>query len=98
MKEATTLLQEAIDIQKVSINHVAHSIGKQFIKEDDIIIISSLEHHSNIVPWQILCEEKNAILKVVPINEKGELLMDAFKAMLNEKVKLVSVNYISNSL
>lgn len=81
-----------------SINLVAHSFGKQFVKAGDTIIISSLEHHSNIVPWQILCEEKNAQLKVIPINDKGELLMDAFKAMLDETVKLVSVNYVSNSL
>jgi len=81
-----------------SINLVAHSYGKQFVKAGDTIIISSLEHHSNIVPWQILCEEKNAQLKVIPINDKGELLMDAFKAMLDETVKLVSVNYVSNSL
>jgi cysteine desulfurase/selenocysteine lyase len=81
-----------------SINLVAHSFGKQFVQEGDIIIISSLEHHSNIVPWQILCEEKKAILKVVPINEKGELIIEAFKEMLSEKVKLVSVNYVSNSL
>lgn len=81
-----------------AINLVAHSYGKQFVQAGDTIIISSLEHHSNIVPWQILCEEKNATLKVIPINEKGELLMDAFKAMLDDGVKLVSVNYVSNSL
>lgn len=81
-----------------AINLVANSYGKQFVQAGDVIIISSLEHHSNIVPWQILCQEKNAILKVIPINEKGELLMDAFIAMLDEKVKLVSVNYVSNSL
>lgn len=81
-----------------SINLIAHSYGKRFVNAGDTIIISSLEHHSNIVPWQMLCEEKNALLKVIPINDKGELLMDAFKAMLNETVKLVSVNYVSNSL
>ena len=81
-----------------AINLVAHSYGKQFVQEGDIIIISALEHHSNIVPWQLLCEDRKAILKVVPINERGELSLDAFKAFLNEKVKLVSVNYISNSL
>ena len=81
-----------------SINLVAHCYGKQFVHEGDEIIISSLEHHSNIVPWQMLCEERKATLKVIPINKKGELLMDAFRDMLNEKVKLVSVNYISNSL
>jgi cysteine desulfurase/selenocysteine lyase len=81
-----------------SINLVAASFGKQFVKPGDIIIISALEHHSNIVPWQLLCEDRKAILKVVPINEKGELSLDAFKEMLSEKVKLVSVNYVSNSL
>lgn len=81
-----------------SINLVAHSFGKAFINAGDEIIISSLEHHSNIVPWQILCEEKNAVLKVIPINEKGELKMDAFRDMLGNKVKLVSVNYVSNAL
>ncbi|MEO5892089.1 MAG: cysteine desulfurase [Ferruginibacter sp.] len=81
-----------------SINLVAHSYGKQFVNPGDVIIISSLEHHSNIVPWQLLCEDRQAILKVIPINEKGELVMDAFKEMLDEKVKLVSVNYVSNSL
>ena len=81
-----------------SINLVAHCYGKQFVKEGDEIIISAMEHHSNIVPWQMLCEERNATLKVVPINEKGELLMDELKAMLNDKVKLVAVTYVSNSL
>jgi cysteine desulfurase / selenocysteine lyase len=81
-----------------AINLVAHSYGNRFVQAGDTIIISSLEHHSNIVPWQILCEEKNATLKVIPINEKGELLMDAFKATLDDSVKLVSVNYVSNSL
>lgn len=81
-----------------SINLVASSYGKQFVQKDDVIIISSLEHHSNIVPWQILCEDKGAKLKVIPINDKGELLMDSFREMLDEKVKLVSVNYVSNSL
>src|SRR5450432_3781495 len=81
-----------------SINLVAHSYGKQFVQPGDVIIISALEHHSNIVPWQILCEDRKAELKVIPINEKGELLLDAFKEMLNEKVKLVSVSYVSNSL
>ncbi|MEO6730583.1 MAG: cysteine desulfurase [Ferruginibacter sp.] len=81
-----------------AINLVAASYGKQFVQEGDVIIISALEHHSNIVPWQLLCEDKKAELKVIPINDKGELLMDSFKTMLNEKVKLVSINYVSNSL
>jgi len=79
-------------------NDFVSFFGKQFIKEGDEIIISGMEHHSNIVPWQILCEDKKAVLKVVPINDKGELLMDEFKALLNKKVKLVSITYISNSL
>ncbi|MEP7110743.1 MAG: cysteine desulfurase [Ferruginibacter sp.] len=81
-----------------AINLVAHSYGNQFVQPGDVIIISGLEHHSNIVPWQLLCEDKKAKLKVIPINEKGELLLDAFREMLDEKVKLVSVTYVSNSL
>ncbi|MEI6947416.1 cysteine desulfurase [Paraflavisolibacter sp. H34] len=80
------------------INLVAHSFGKKFIKEGDTIIISALEHHSNIVPWQIVCEDKGATLKVIPMNEKGELLMDEFDKLLDETVKLVSVTYVSNAL
>jgi cysteine desulfurase / selenocysteine lyase len=80
------------------INLVAHCYGKQFVKPGDVIIISTLEHHSNIVPWQLLCEDRRAQLKVIPINEKGELLLDELRAMLNEKVKLIAVNYVSNSL
>ncbi|UAY50811.1 aminotransferase class V-fold PLP-dependent enzyme [Ferruginibacter albus] len=81
-----------------SINLVASSFGKAFIQQGDEIIISAMEHHSNIVPWQMLCEEKGASLKVAPINEKGELLMAEFKALLNDKVKLVAITYCSNSL
>jgi cysteine desulfurase/selenocysteine lyase len=81
-----------------AINLVAHSYGKAFVNAGDTIIISSLEHHSNIVPWQMLCEEKKAELRVIPINEKGELMMNVFEQMLHENVKLVSVNYVSNSL
>ncbi|HVK47875.1 MAG TPA: cysteine desulfurase [Pseudobacter sp.] len=82
------------------INLVAYSYGKQFVKEGDTIIISAMEHHSNIVPWQILCEDRKANLKVIPINEKGELLMDEYRKLLNDddKIKLVSVCWISNSL
>ena len=81
-----------------SINLVAHSFGKAFVKQGDEIIISALEHHSNIVPWQMLCEDRGATLRVIPMNEKGELQMDVFAGLLNDKVKLVSVNYVSNSL
>ena len=81
-----------------AINLVSHCYGKQFVQAGDTIIISAMEHHSNIVPWQMLCEEKNATLKVIPINGKGELLMEEFKEMLDATVKLVAVNYVSNSL
>ncbi len=66
-----------------AINLVAAGFRKAFLKEGDEIIISAMEHHSNIVPWQLACEEKGAKLKVVPINDKGELDMDAFRAMLS---------------
>jgi cysteine desulfurase/selenocysteine lyase len=81
-----------------SINLVASCYGEAFVKEGDEIIISAMEHHSNIVPWQMLCERKGAHLKVVPITDAGELDMDAFAGMLNERVKLVSITYVSNTL
>ena len=81
-----------------SINLVAASYGRTFVNEGDEIIISNLEHHSNIVPWQFVCEEKKAKLKVIPINENGELKLDAYKALLNSRTKIVAVNHASNSL
>lgn len=80
------------------INLVAYTFGEQNIHKGDEIIISYLEHHSNIVPWQMLCERKEAILKVIPVTESGELDMEAYKKLLTNKTKLVSVNYVSNSL
>jgi len=80
------------------INLVAYTWGRQNIKAGDEIIISAMEHHSNIVPWQILCEEKNAVLKVVPINDDGELLMDEYRKLLSSKTKLVSIVHVSNAL
>lgn len=80
------------------INLVASTFGRKFIGTGDEIIISSLEHHSNIVPWQMLCEEKGCVLKVIPINVKGEIIFEEYLALLSEKTKLVSVNHISNSL
>ena len=80
------------------INLVAYTWGRQNIKAGDEIIISAMEHHSNIVPWQVLCEEKGAILKVIPINDKGELLLDEYEKLLNTKTKLVSIVHVSNSL
>ncbi len=81
-----------------SINLVAYTWGRQNIKSGDEIIISTMEHHSNIVPWQILCEEKGAILRVIPINDKGELLMDEYSKLLNSRTKLVSIVHASNAL
>lgn len=80
------------------INLVAQTYGRANLSEGDEIIISTLEHHSNIVPWQILCEEKGCILKVIPINDDGEILMDEFKKLLSEKTKFVSVVHVSNAL
>lgn len=81
-----------------AINLVAQSFGKKFINEGDEIIISALEHHSNLVPWQILCEEKKAVLKIVPVNDKGEFVFEEFEKLLNEKTKFVSVAHVSNAL
>jgi len=81
-----------------SINLVVSSFGKKFLEKGDEIIISTMEHHSNIVPWQMICEEKGAILKVVPINDKGEFLMAEFEQLLSEKTKMVAVTHVSNTL
>ncbi len=81
-----------------SINLVASSFGKKFISKDDEILISMMEHHSNIVPWQILCEEKKAKLSIIPINEKGEIIFDAFEELLTDKTKLVAITHVSNAL
>ncbi|WP_317046484.1 cysteine desulfurase [Hydrotalea sandarakina] len=81
-----------------SINLVANTWGKQNIHEGDEILISAMEHHSNIVPWQILCAEKKAVLKVVPVNDAGELIMEEFEKLLSPKTKLVAITYVSNSL
>ena len=80
------------------INLVASTFGRKFIKEGDEIIVSGMEHHSNIVPWQMLCEEKGAILKVIPVTDLGELDLEAYEKLLSEKVKLVTLNHVSNSL
>lgn len=81
-----------------AINLVSSTFGEKFIKGGDEIIISTMEHHSNIVPWQILCEKKNAKLKVIPINENGEIIFSEFEELISEKTKLVSMVHISNSL
>ncbi|WP_286895739.1 MULTISPECIES: cysteine desulfurase [Sphingobacterium] len=80
------------------INLIATCYGRAFIHESDEIIISAMEHHSNIVPWQMLCDEKGCKIRVIPMNDKGELDMDAYSNLFNEKTKLVAVTYVSNSL
>jgi len=80
------------------INLVASSFGKKFLNAGDSILVSAMEHHSNIVPWQMVCEERGATLKVIPMDENGVLQIDALPALLDESVKLVSVTYVSNSL
>src|SRR5438876_159645 len=80
------------------INLVMHGYGRKFIGPGDEIIISALEHHANIVPWQMLCEEKGAKLRVIPMNDAGELLMDEYQALLNERTKFVAVTHVSNAL
>jgi cysteine desulfurase / selenocysteine lyase len=80
------------------INLVAASYGRRFLKEGDEVIISAMEHHANIVPWQLLCEQTGAVLRVIPMNDNGELLMDEFERMLNPRTKFVSVVYVSNAL
>jgi len=81
-----------------SINAIAYSFGYKFIHEGDEIIISTLEHHANIVPWQMLCERKNASLKIIPINDKGELLLDEYEKLISSRTKIVAVNHVSNAL
>lgn len=80
------------------INLVMHGYGRKFIGAGDEIIISAMEHHANIVPWQMLCEEKGAKLRVIPMNDAGELLLDEYDALLNERTKFVAVTHISNAL
>ena len=81
-----------------SVNLVASSYGRAFLKAGDEVIISGMEHHSNIVPWQMICEEKGAILKVIPVSEVGELDLDSYQKLISNKTKIVAVNHASNSL
>ena len=80
------------------INLVAHSFGKTFLHAGDEVIISAMEHHSNIVPWQLICEEQQAVLRVIPMTDDGELILEEYEKMLSAKTKMVSVVHISNSL
>lgn len=107
-EEARSIIQKYLNARKSEeiiftkgttdgINLVAFSFG-ELLKEGDEIIITAMEHHSNIVPWQMLCERKKLILRVAPINKKGELIIEEFDKLLSEKTKLVSVTHISNTL
>ena len=80
-----------------SVNLVANGFAS-ILKAGDEVLVSALEHHSNIVPWQMLCEKTGAVLKVIPMNEKGELIMSEFDQLLSERTKIVTVNHISNAL
>ena len=81
-----------------SINGIAFSFGERYIKPDDEIIVSHLEHHANIVPWQMMCERKGAVLRVIPINDAGEIIFEEYLKLLSQKTKLVSVTQVSNAL
>ena len=93
-------LQEIIFVRGTTegINLVAQSYGRSRLGAGDEIIISTMEHHSNIVPWQLLCEQTGAVLKVIPINDAGELDMDEYKNLLNERTRIVAVVHVSNAL
>ena len=105
-REATRRFINADSIEEIiitrgtteAINLVSSCLARSLFKTGDEIIISAIEHHSNIVPWQMACEQSGAILKVIPVLDSGELDMDAYRDLLNEKTKLVAVNHISNAL
>jgi cysteine desulfurase/selenocysteine lyase len=80
------------------INLVAHSYGKGFINEGDEILVSEMEHHSNIIPWQVAAEELGAKLRVIPMNRRGELIIEEYDKLLNERTKIVAISHVSNSL
>ena len=92
--------RECIFVRGVTeaVNLVMHGYGRKFVGEGDEVVVSEMEHHSNLVPWQMLCEEKGARLRVIPMDDAGELLLDEFDALLGERTKLVCVGHVSNSL
>jgi cysteine desulfurase/selenocysteine lyase len=92
--------KECIFVKSVTeaINLVAHSFGNQFVKEDDEILISAMEHHSNIVPWQILCQAKGAKLKIIPMDLNGELILENLEQHFSKKTKLLAITHASNAL
>ena len=81
-----------------AVNLVAHGYGRQHVGLGDEIIVSQMEHHSNIVPWQVLCEERKAILRVAPINDAGEILLEKYEELLSERTKIVAITHASNAL
>jgi cysteine desulfurase/selenocysteine lyase len=81
-----------------AINLVMHGYGRAFIGKGDEIILSALEHHANIVPWQMLAQEKGAVLRVIPMNDAGELLIDEFEALFNERTRFLALTHVSNAL
>jgi cysteine desulfurase/selenocysteine lyase len=81
-----------------AINLVAHSWGRKNVKPGDEIIITALEHHSNIVPWQMLCEEQGALLRFIPIDDRGDLILEAYEKLLNPRTRMVAVSHVSNAL
>lgn len=81
-----------------SINLVAHSFGKRFIQAGDEVIISAMEHHSNLVPWQMACEDRGALLKVIPFDDQGDLVLEELANMINTRTKIVAVTWVSNTL
>ena len=81
-----------------SINLVASSFAKAFLRHDDEVILSEMEHHSNIVPWQLACEERGAKVRVIPVTDSGELELEAFQKLLNEKTRIVAITHVSNTL
>lgn len=81
-----------------SINGIAFSFGERYINKGDEVIISHLEHHANIVPWQMMCERKGAKLKVIPVNESGEIIYDEYLKLLSSKTKIIAITQVSNAL
>jgi cysteine desulfurase/selenocysteine lyase len=81
-----------------AVNLVMHGYGRKFLAQDDEVIVSQLEHHSNIVPWQMLCEEKGCKLRVIPCDERGVLLLDEYARLLNDRTRLVAITHVSNAL
>lgn len=105
-REKTRLFLNARDCREIiftsgvtaSINTVAYSFGEAYVNEGDEIIVSEMEHHSNIVPWQMVCSRKGAKLRIIPFSDEGELLLEEYKKLFSEKTKLVAIVHVSNSL